>query len=421
MVDLARLARLDDQPDRRAQALADQVMMNRRAGEQRRDRNVLGAGAAIRQDDDVDALAHGRLGAHAERIERLLEAGAALLGRPGGVEDARLEVPAADLRDGADFLQVRVGEDRLPHLQTLEARAAFEVEQVRPRPDDRHQAHDQFFANWIDRRVGHLREVLLEIGEQQLGFVGQRRDRRVVAHGADRLLALHRHRRHQDAQVLLRVAEGLLAIEQREVGERRGLARRAGQVLEHDLGALEPFLVGVALGQGRLELLVGNEAALVEIDEQHLARLQAPLGDDVLLGDGQHAHLGGHDDAPVAGHEVARGAQPVAVQRGADLPAVGEGDRRRAVPRLHQRRVVLVEGAPLLVHQRIARPRLRDHHHHRVRERVAALHQKFERVVEAGGIGLALVGDRPQLVDVVAEQLRGHRGLPRRHPVVVAA
>ncbi len=343
-----------------------------------------------------------------------------MLGRPGRVQRARLEMAVANLGDGADLFQVFVGEDRLAHLQALEVRRALEVEQIRPRPDDRHQAHDQLFADRVDRRIGHLREVLLEIGEQQLGPVGQRRDRRVVAHGADRLLALGRHRRHQDAQILLRVAECLLAIEQREVRQSR-FAGRAGQILEHDLRALEPLPVRVALGELRLEFLVGDEAALVEIDEQHLARLQAPLGDDVLLRDGQDAHLRRHHDALVAGDQITRGAQPVAVERGPDLAPVGEGDRRRSVPGLHQRGVVLVEGAPFLVHERIARPRFGDHHHHRVRERIAALHQEFQRVVEAGGVGLALVGDRPELVDVVAEQLRGHRGLPRRHPIDVAA
>ena len=196
-------------------------------------------------------------------------------------------------------------------------------------------------------------------------------------------------------------------------------ARR--HVFQHDLRALEPFLVGMALGERRLELLVGNEPALLEVDQQHLAGLQPPLGDDVLFRDRQHAHLGGHDDAVVAGDEIARRTQPVAVERRADLAAVGEGDRRRAVPRLHQRGVVFVEGAPLLVHQRIARPCLGHHHHHGVRERVAALHQEFERVVEAGGVGLAFVGDRPELADVVAVELRRHRRLARRHPVVVAA
>ncbi len=328
----------------------------------------------------------------------------ALFRRPGGVDESRLEVAVADLRDRPDLFEVVVGEDRLAHLQPLELRGAFEVEQVRPRPDDRDERHHQLFADRVDRRVRHLREILLEVGEQELRLVRQRRDRRVGAHGADCFLALRRHRRHQDAQVFLGVAEGLLAIEQREIRQRR-LLGRGRQVFQHDLGLLQPVPIGMALGERRLQLLVRDQAALVEIDQQHLARLQPPLGDDVLLRDRQHAHLGGHDDAVVAGDEVACGTQAVAVERGADLAAVGERDGRGAVPRLHQRGVVLVEGAPFLVHERIARPGLRNHHHHGVRERVAALHQELECVVEAGGVGLALVGDRPQPVDVVAKQL----------------
>ena len=420
VVHLARLAQFHHQPHRGAQPLPDEVMMHRRTGEQRGNRDILGAGTTVRQDDDVDAFPHRRLGAGTKRSERLLEAAGAVLGRPGGVEEARLEVPVADLGDGADLLEIAVGQDRLAHLESLEMRRSFDVEQVRPRADDRDQAHDQLLADRIDRRVGHLCEVLLEIGEQELGLVGQRRDRRVVAHGADRLLALERHRRHQDAQVLLRVAEGLLTIEQREIGE-RSFPRRGRKVLEHDLGALEPILVGMALGQRALELLVGNEAALVEIDQQHLAGLQPPLLHDFAFRDRQHAHFRGHDDALVAGDEVACRAQAVAVERGADLAAVGEGDRGRTVPRLHQRRIVFVEGAPLLVHERIAGPGFRDHHHHGMGERIAALHQELEGVVETGGVGLALVGDRPQLVDVLPEPVRRHRRLARRHPVHVAA
>ena len=83
--------------------------------------------------------------------------------------------------------------------------------------------------------------------------------------------------------------------------------------------------------------------------------------------------------------------------------------------------MIFIEGAALGIHQRIAGPGLRDQHHRRVSKAVAALHQKFERVVEAGGVGLALVGDRPELLDVGTEQRRGHARLPRRHPVQIAA
>ncbi len=395
-------------------------MVHRRAGEQRRDRHAVGAGLAVGQDDDVDAVAHGLLGLSAQRLDRLFHPGRAFAGGPGGVERRRLELSVAELRNLADLLQVVVGQDRLADFEALGPRHAFEVEQVRPRPDDRDEAHHDFFADRIDRRVRDLREVLLEIGEEQLRLVRQRRDRRVGAHRADGFFAHRRHRRHQELEVFLRVTERLLAIEQRQVRDRR-FVLRGRQVLHHDLGPLEPFLVRMALGERGLELFVRDQAALFEVDQQHLARLQSPLGDDVLLRDRQHAHLGSHDDAVVAGHEVARRTKAVAVERRADLAAVGEGERRGSVPRLHQRGVVFVERAALLVHHRIARPRFGHHHHHGVRERVAALHQEFERVVEAGGVGLALVGDRPQLADVVAIELRRHRRLPRRHPVVVAA
>ena len=63
---LARLAGFDHEADRGAQALADQVMMHGGGGEQRRDRDAVGAGQAVGQDDDVEALAHRGFGALAQ-------------------------------------------------------------------------------------------------------------------------------------------------------------------------------------------------------------------------------------------------------------------------------------------------------------------------------------------------------------------
>ena len=229
--------------------------------EQRRDRNAVRAGHAVGQDDDVDAFADGCFRAAAQFVEHLLHAGGAEAGVEGGVERARVEVRGRDLRDRADLLQIRVGQDRLAHFQPLGAGEAFEVEQVRPRADDRHEAHDELLADRIDRRVRHLREVLLEVGEQQLRLVRQRRDRRVGAHRAGRFLAGRGHRRHQDVDVFLGVAERLLPIEQRQVRD-RALVGGLGQLFQHQLGAVEPLAIGMALGELRLDLVVRNEPAL---------------------------------------------------------------------------------------------------------------------------------------------------------------
>ncbi len=419
MVNLARLAGLDHQPGRGAQALADQVVVHRSRRQQSWDRDAVGPDLPVGQDDDVVAAMHGRFGALAEPLQRAFHAGRALARRIGEVDRLGVEAILV-MANAADLLEIVIGQDRGADLQALAARGAFQVEDVRPRPDEGEQAHHQLLADRVDRRVRYLREVLLEIGVEQLRLQRERRDRRVGAHRADGLLPGHRHRRHQQPHILGGVAEGLLAIEQRHV-RARGPRLDRRQVLQHDLGALQPVLVGVGEAERGLDLVVADDAALLQVDEQHLARLQAPLLDDLLLRDRQHAEFGGKHHEPVIGDEVACRPQAVAVQRRADLLAIGEGDRRRPVPGLHQGGMVFVEGAPLLVHQRVAVPRLRHEHHHGMGQRVAALHQEFERVVEAGGVGLALIGNRPELGDVGAEQLGIDARLAGRHPVDVAA
>jgi hypothetical protein len=63
---------------------------------------------------------------------------------------------------------------------------------------------------------------------------------------------------------------------------------------------------------------------------------------------------------------------------------------------------------------------LRDHHHHRVRERAAREHEQLEDVVERRGIRAALADDRDDLVEVAPEQRGGELRLARPHPVLVA-
>ena len=98
--------------------------------------------------------------------------------------------------------------------------------------------------------------------------------------------------------------------------------RRRRQVFETDLRRLQPLRVRVLRGELLFDLVVVDDAALFQVDQQHLAGLQAPLADDLLLGDRQHADFRGHDDEVIVGHDVARRAKAVAVKLGADDPSV---------------------------------------------------------------------------------------------------
>ena len=120
-----------------------------------------------------------------------------------------------------------------------------------------------------------------------------------------------------------------------------------------------------------LELVVGDDAALSVSTRNMRPGCSRPFCDDLVGGDVEHADLGRHDDQVVLRDVVARGPQAVAVEDRADADAVGEGDRRRAVPRLHEAGVVLVERPLLRAHRLVPAPRLGDHHHHGVRQRAA--------------------------------------------------
>ncbi len=295
----------------------------------------------------------------------------------------------------------------------------MQAQQVGSRSDQRYQRHHQLFPDGVDGRIGDLSEILLEVVEQRLGLVGQHRQGVVRTHGADTFLAGEGHGGEQEFQVFLGVAEGLLAVQQR--GGVRGHGAHLGrQLRQPDLGLVQPLLVGPGGGQLGFELGIVNDAALLHVDEQHAARLQAPLLHHLLVGDVQYAHFRGHHHQIVVGDQVAGRAQAVAVQGGADLAAVREGHRRRSVPGLHQRGVVLVECPALVVHQRIAGPRLWDQHHHGMGQRIAAGHQQFQGVVEAGRVRLAFGDQRPEFGQIVAQQLRGHGMMAGPHPVDVA-
>ncbi len=291
-------------------------------------------------------------------------------------------------------------------------------EQVALRADPGAQGHDDRLARGVDRRVGDLREELLEVAEQRRALIGEDGERGVVAHRADRLLARTRHRGVQHAQVLLRVAEGELGLAQGQLG-RRPRGRRLEVVELHDV-LVEPRAVGLLRGDRALDLVVLDDPPLHEVDEEDLARLQAPEALDVLRAHAEHPGLRAQDDVAVLRLDPAPGAQAVAIERGADDAAVGEGHRRRPVPRLHQARVEGVEALELVGEVVAILVGLRDHHHHGVRQRPPGEHEQLEHVVEGRGVRAAGAHDGQDLLQVDAEELRGERRLARPHPVDVA-
>ena len=135
---------------------------------------------------------------------------------------------------------------------------------------------------------------------------------------------------------------------------------------------IDPLFVGTARRVLRLDLLVLQDPPLLEIHKEDPAGLKPTFSHDSFRSDVENPHFGGHHDKVVVGENPARRAQPVAIEHGADLAAIGERDRGGAVPRFEQKRVVLIKGPALVTHLRVMLPGLGDHHENRLGELTAA-------------------------------------------------
>jgi hypothetical protein len=106
--------------------------------------------------------------------------------------------------------------------------------------------------------------------------------------------------------VLLGVAEADLAADHRlVVGLHAGAVGQGGEL---EQAGMQPFAVGFGLGEVRLDLVVGDDAAGRSVDEEHLAGLQAALGDDLGRRHVQDTALAGEDDTVVEGPPPSAGA-----------------------------------------------------------------------------------------------------------------
>ena len=140
------------------------------------------------------------------------------------------------------------------------------------------------------------------------------------------------------------------------------------QILQCDAARFEPFGPRLCGSEFGLDLVVLDDATLLRVDDEHLARSKTALTHHTTRLDVEHTDLTREHHEPLIGHEVAAGTETVAVEGGSHEGAVGEDEGGRAVPRLHEHGVVFVEGATIRIDIGLVLVCLRHHHHHCVRQ-----------------------------------------------------
>ena len=160
----------------------------------------------------------------------------------------------------------------------LDQRAAFRrrIQQTAARADHCFRRSDDLLADRVNRRVRDLREQLLEIIVKQLRLVRQNRQRRVRAHRTERLNAVVSHRPDDKTQILERVAERLLPL-QNFAMIRLGRICWLRQIFQMDMILIQPLLIRLRAGVFFLQFLVRNNPALFSVHQKHSARLKRPF------------------------------------------------------------------------------------------------------------------------------------------------
>ena len=100
------------------------------------------------------------------------------------------------------------------------------------------------------------------------------------------------HRRHQHLQVFVRVAERMLADQQRLVIRLMHVASASGSASSSIRFSSSHRFHGPLVDQLALDLVVVDDPALLHVDQENLARLKPPFLDDVFGLDRQHADFG---------------------------------------------------------------------------------------------------------------------------------
>ena len=265
--DFAGLAGLDDQRHLVAGLFANQMVVHGGERQQAGNRRVLVVHAAVGKNQQRKAAAYRFRGAAAKIFHRLAKLLLAGIHAKQHGQRGRSNIAPVHL---AQLFQSPVGDDGVAQLQGVRVLGRL-IEDVSFAPDVGVERHHQSFADRIDRRIGDLREGLLEIIKQQLRLVRQASQRSVDAHRPDALLGFQRRRPQDRFQIFVGVSEGALAHQDRFV---IGLldVRRAGQVIESNLILPHPLRVGLPVGKMLFYLFVADQALLLGIHQQHAAR-----------------------------------------------------------------------------------------------------------------------------------------------------
>ena len=413
--DFPHLAGLNDQPGFRTEFRIDQSPVDRGAGKQTRDRRHARLEGSVGKDQDSFAILRRLYRFFRQVAQSVPQSGFPARSFESAIENMGMESVDPEI---LQMLQLVIGQDRTAQFdETGMFRSLFQ--NVAPVADVGHETHHKLFPDRIDRRVRHLCEKLFEIGEEKLRFFGENCQRGIIAHGADRFLALFRHRLQNDVDIFAGASEELLAADQilfrfrwRDVGEK---------TVDGKAVLLHPAAIRLASRKTVLDLGIEDQAMMFEIEKKDLAGFQASLALHFFRRNIQNSGLARQNKESVFTFCVTCRAQTVAVEDRAGVDAVCESDSRGTIPWFHQSGVIFEESPDIAAHVIFCPPSLRDEHQHGVFDGASGCDQQFQHIIETCRIALTRFDQRKDFFQIVAQDRRSKEFFPCLERIQIAA
>ena len=376
---LTNLTALNDEGCLYTLAGINQIMMYGAHGEQRWDGGMGLIHATVAQDDVVVTIIHALCCLLAEFIQSLMQSFFALGGFEEHVELDGIEALVADiLKD----IQLGISQDRMWQTNHLAVTFVRVQDAGTYSTDILGKTHHEVLTDRVDGRVGNLSKLLTEVVEENLWLVGKHSKRSIITHRSCRFLTLGSHR--NDGTIDIFLAKTKLQFLASEVFHTIFHLTSAAQLFQFNTVGVQPLAVRMLLSQALLDFTIVVDLTFLCIDEENLTRLQASLLGNLSRIEIHHTYLRCDYHHIVLGDGVAGRTQTISIEHTTGIAAIAEEQGGRAIPWLHQDRVILIESLQILRDWVLVVEALRHHDSHGVRQRQTAHHEELEYIIEAG-------------------------------------
>ena len=319
--------------------------------------------ATVGEDDIVVTIIHALCCLLAEFIQSLMQSFFALGGFENHVELDGIESLVADiLKD----IQLGIGQDRMWQTDHLAVALVWVQDSGTYSTDILGKTHHEVLTDRVDGRVGNLCKLLTEVVEENLWLVGKYGKRGIITHGCSRLLTLGSHR--DDGTVDIFLAKTELQFLASEVFHTIFHLTSAAQLFQFNTVGVQPLAVRMLLSQALLDFAIIVNLAFLGINQEDLTRLQASLLGNLGWVEIHDTYLRSHHHHIVLGDGIACRAQTVSIEHTTGIAAIAEEQGGRAIPWLHQDRVILIESLQILRDRVLVVEALWHHHSHGVRQ-----------------------------------------------------